>query len=592
MEKFSRIHAAFMFQAVWHFAKERRPYLVGTYIAFLIANTLLLFQPWVVGQTVNTLQLGGDNLVADALYWMLIYGGLMMGFWVFHGSARIVENRTAFRVRRHFYDTLYSKVTALPLGWHQDHHSGSIINRINKAARALFDFTSSQFWYLEIAFRFVGSIVAILIISPVVGVPVLLAAFMVFGVMVLFDRKLVTYYNAENEKEHVFSSAFYDYMGNITTVITLRLEHLTHNELITRLMALFVPFDKANILNEIKWFSLFVFITAIEVAALVGYIWHSVGESGLVMVGTVVALFQYMKQLNYAFTAFAMAYMGLMRAHTDIQAVSPILSAWTAESANKITHTPMPDGWQQLHVKNINFRYADKEKKEHQLTDVTLTLTRGRKIALVGHSGSGKSTLMAILRGLYVSESAVMDVDGLPYKSHLPLMDTSTLVPQEPEIFENTIAYNVTVGLPHTEAERAEAMRIACFDTVLKDLPKGIDTDVREKGVNLSGGQKQRLALSRGVFAARSSSLLLLDEPTSSVDALTEAKIYENMFNAFPHMCVVSSIHRLHLLHMFDEIYYMADGKVIEHGNLQQLLSKKGQFYKVWRAYQKSADVA
>jgi ABC-type multidrug transport system fused ATPase/permease subunit len=581
-----------MFQAVWYFAKERRPYVLGTYGAFLVANLLFMGQPWVVGQTVNTLQTGGDTLLADALWWMGLYGLLMMGFWLFHGPARIIENRTAFRIRYTFYDDFYRKVSHLPLGWHQDHHSGSVINRINKAARALYDFSSSQFWYLEIGFRFIGAIVAMVLIAPIVGVSVLVAALGVFGVMMLFDRKLVTHYDAENEREHVFSSAFYDYMGNISTVITLRLEHLTHAELTRRLMALFLPFDKANVLNEIKWFSLFVFITAIEVAALVGYIWHSVGTNGLVMVGTVVALFQYMKQLNYAFTSFAMAYMQIMRAHTDLQAVQPILKAAESLAPGAFASAPSPQDWQMATVSGVTFRYADKDKKEHQLNNVSLTLRRGEKIALVGHSGAGKSTLMALLRGLYHSDTARLTIDGTAYDNLLPLMGMSTLVPQEPEIFENTIAYNITVGLPHTEAERAEAMRIACFDTVAASLPKGIDTDIREKGINLSGGQKQRLALARGIFAARDSSLLLLDEPTSSVDALTEAKIYNNLFAAFPHMCVVSSIHRLHLLHLFDTIYFMADGQILEHGSLHDLLAQKGHFYHLWQQYQHSAAVS
>ncbi|MBI1364226.1 MAG: ATP-binding cassette domain-containing protein [Proteobacteria bacterium] len=592
MEKFSRIHALYMFQAVWHFAGRRRPYVVGTYLAFLTANTFVLWQPWVVGETVNTLQQGGPTMLMDALYWMAIYGLLMMGFWAFHGPARVIENRTAFQIRRRFYDELYAKVTDLPLQWHQDHHSGSIINRINKGARALYDFSSSQFWYLEIGFRFAGAVVAMLLIAPVVGVPVLLSAVVVFSVMALFDRKLVTYYDAENEREHLFSSAFYDYMGNISTVITLRLEQLTHNELVTRLLSLFGPFDKANVLNEIKWFSLWVFITLIEVCALVGYIWYSVDSHGLVMAGTVVALFQYMKQLNYALTSFAMAYMNLMRGHTDLQAVQPILQAWQALDKTRAQDLPTLRDWQQATVSHINFRYADKEQREHQLQDVTMLLQRGRKIALVGHSGAGKSTLMSILRGLYESETAKLTVDGVAFDSALPLMGISTLVPQEPEIFENTIAYNITVGLPHTDTERAEAMRIACFDTVAADLPKGVETDIREKGVNLSGGQKQRLALARGVFAAKDSSLLLLDEPTSSVDALTEAKIYENLFAAFPDMCVVSSIHRLHLLHMFDEIYFMADGKVLEQGSMNDLLAQRGAFYRLWQEYQKHAASA
>ena len=109
-------------------------------------------------------------------------------------------------------------------------------------------------------------------------------------------------------------------------------------------------------------------------------------------------------------------------------------------------------------------------------------------------------------------------------------MHLSTLIPQDPEIFDNTIEYNITAGLSHRVEDVEIAAEIACFSKVLARLSDGLQTDIKEKGVNLSGGEKQRLALARGVFAARDSSLILLDEPTSSVDPVNEAEIYRNLF--------------------------------------------------------------
>jgi ABC-type multidrug transport system fused ATPase/permease subunit len=98
---------------------------------------------------------------------------------------------------------------------------------------------------------------------------------------------------------------------------------------------------------------------------------------------------------------------------------------------------------------------------------------------------------------------------------------------------------------------------------------------VSERGVNLSGGQMQRLALARGVLAAGRSSMLLLDEPTSSIDPVTEALIYENLFAAFADACIVSSIHRLHLLPRFDVVVLMAEGRVVDAGPLAGLLARQ-----------------
>src|SRR5262249_40885297 len=153
------------------------------------------------------------------------------------------------------------------------------------------------------------------------------------------------------------------------------------------------------------------------------------------------------------------------------------------------------------------------------------------------------------------------------------------------EIFENTVSYNITTGLEYDAAELDEAIKIACFDAVVSRFPGGVETDIREKGVNMSGGEKQRLALARGVFAARESSLLLLDEPTSRVDSQNEMRIYANLFEAFAGCAVISSIHRLHLLPGFDRIYVMHDGRIVEQGTLSELLKMGGRFFAIWQEY-------
>ncbi|MDQ1086306.1 ABC-type multidrug transport system fused ATPase/permease subunit [Siphonobacter sp. SORGH_AS 1065] len=162
------------------------------------------------------------------------------------------------------------------------------------------------------------------------------------------------------------------------------------------------------------------------------------------------------------------------------------------------------------------------------------------------------------------------------------LYDTVTLFPQEPEIFENTIAYNITLGLPFTEETIREVCEIAHFQTVVEQLPQGLESSIQEKGVNLSGGQKQRLALARGILAAQESQVVLLDEPTSSVDPKTEALIYNSMFKAFSDKAIISSLHRLHLLRDFDYVYVMDKGRILEEGSFEFLRKNGQKFNELW----------
>ncbi|MDB5477904.1 MAG: Xenobiotic-transporting ATPase [Alphaproteobacteria bacterium] len=252
--------------------------------------------------------------------------------------------------------------------------------------------------------------------------------------------------------------------------------------------------------------------------------------------------------------------------------------------------TALLKDWSKITVSALDFSYAANASSP-ALDHLSFDFRRGQRIALVGASGAGKSTLMSVLRGLYQAQIGTIYVDGKDFSTVKPLAAISTLIPQDPEIFENTIRYNITLGVEHSDEEILEACRIACFDTVLDDLPNGLDSKINEKGVNLSGGQKQRLALARGIFAIQESSLVLFDEPTSSVDSMTERKMYRNLFAAFPEICLISSIHRLNLLNQFDTIWVMQGGRLVQQGTLDLLLEEKdGPFYGLWRAYEQAGE--
>jgi ABC-type multidrug transport system fused ATPase/permease subunit len=161
----------------------------------------------------------------------------------------------------------------------------------------------------------------------------------------------------------------------------------------------------------------------------------------------------------------------------------------------------------------------------------------------------------------------------------------AVLVPQEPEIFESTVRTNLTLGIARSDEAIARACDIACLAPVLGALPGGLDAAISERGANLSGGQRQRLALARGLLAASRASLILLDEPTSSIDPVTEARIYDGVLAAVPDACVVSSIHRLHLLPRFDSIVLLHAGRVVDTGKLDDLLARQPLFQEMWRGY-------
>jgi ABC-type multidrug transport system fused ATPase/permease subunit len=142
--------------------------------------------------------------------------------------------------------------------------------------------------------------------------------------------------------------------------------------------------------------------------------------------------------------------------------------------------------------------------------------------------------------------------------------------------------------LPHTPEEIKKYTDMAMFTKVIKRLPKKINSSIFEKGVNLSGGEKQRLALSRGLLASIDKQILLLDEPTSSVDSKNEMQIYQNIFTKYKNKTIISSIHRLHLLYLFDRVIFFRNGKIIANGTFQSLLKTSPQFKQLWNKYKRT----
>jgi ABC-type multidrug transport system fused ATPase/permease subunit len=234
--------------------------------------------------------------------------------------------------------------------------------------------------------------------------------------------------------------------------------------------------------------------------------------------------------------------------------------------------------WRTIELAGLTFTHPHSRAEGPTLNDIHLRLRRGERLALVGESGSGKSTLMRVLAGLYLPQHISIRVDGTHAQELHDLHDIATLIPQDAEIFEDTLRQNLTMGEDCPPWALDAAIEAARLKDIIETLPDGIETFIVERGANFSGGQKQRIALARGLIAARDSSVLFLDEPTSNLDPVTEARVHERIFHLFRDACVVSSVHRPHLLSRFDEVVFMEHGRIIDVGTARELESRHPGF--------------
>ncbi len=574
-----------MIGAVWRYGKAWHFSIVGYYIAYILAQGALSASPYAFGRAIDVLQNFEANRLNDVITWLVIGVVVMLLFWVFHGPARVIERNVALKIQQTFRLNVYEQLTRLPLKWHQDHHSGNVITRLNRSSIALHRFAENQFIYIETIIRFLASIGFLMWISLPVGLVSLVCSLLVMITVFLFDRKLIPLYEAENDVENHVGAVLFDYISNMTTVLTLRLGELTHTNLFKRMMAIWPFFRKEVLVNEVKWFTMMMLLSIVQAAILIGYIVHAANSMNAIMIGLVVMIFRYQWELTGVFQDLSIHCGEIVRMDTDVKSIQPIL-----DDIARLAHLPQGAAtarqWHTIEIKDLAFHHAPGMERGQIFDSLDFKVKRGEKIALIGSSGGGKSTLLNLLCGLYTASKVNLKIDGISFDSLEPLQTITTLIPQDPEIFENTIAFNITMDLSGESDEIHHVVKLAGFSNVLEILPQGLETDIREKGLNLSVGQKQRLALARGLFAARFSSLILMDEPTSSVDLPTEKEILSGVINAFPDAALLVSLHRLHLLPKFDSVIMLSDGKVIASGSTVELLNNPGPVRDLWLSYQ------
>ncbi len=229
--------------------------------------------------------------------------------------------------------------------------------------------------------------------------------------------------------------------------------------------------------------------------------------------------------------------------------------------------------------KNVEFSYEKEGKKI--LNGLSIKVNAGETIALVGESGAGKSTAINLVTGFYFANSGALMIDGQDikdidlrsYRKHL------AVVPQNSILFSGTVRENITYGSPKISEEfLQEIIELSCLRDVVDNLPNGLETFVGEHGYNLSGGQRQRISIARALI--RNPRVIIFDEATSSLDTVSEKHIQMAIENLSKNRTTFIVAHRLSTIKNADKIAVIEKGRCIEFGTYDELVAKKGAFYK------------
>ena len=582
-----------LYRDLWLQMKGERRIFLGAVALLICAQVVLLAIPYISGRALNALQLHGTEGFRSAGLWLSLVLVVACGSWLLHGPGRILERRAAIMIRGRMSAMLVQRLFELPLSWHDEHHSGATAHRVQQSSQALAAFAQSQYIYLNSAVRLVGPLIALACVQPVVGLAAVAGFALIITSVFGFDRAMLRLANQENDAERRYAATLIDTLGNTGTVYALRQARAVAARLHRRLLAVFVPLRRAIVLNELKWLTVDLSTRVLNCGLVALFVWLATRSNPATagktfLLGSLYMVWEYAQQAAGVIASIASHFQTFARQHADYA---------SADLIRRSVPRPAPSGspimpWRRMTVRDLTFHHSCRRTDAAARDDapgsegaaalerVSFSLERGKRYALIGASGSGKSTLMRVLAGLYPAERIALTLDDGPTRVSTAetaqlLRTHATLIPQDAEVYEGTLGENLalceSVRGPPAVAAFSGALESACATDFVRSTPAGLGVSVSERAANWSGGQRSRIALARGILAACDSDIVLLDEPTASLDSATEARVYTNLFAAFAGACVISSVHRLSLLGRFDQILVMQEGRLVAQGPPDEL---------------------
>ena len=267
------------------------------------------------------------------------------------------------------------------------------------------------------------------------------------------------------------------------------------------------------------------------------------------------------------------AYYSIKKGSAAAQRVLSILN----KNYNRKSNLPSIRNFKnEIIFKNVSFKHDD----DLNIKNINMHIFKGSKVAIVGESGSGKSTLMELLLQFYVCENGEIIVDG----NNINNIDCQTLfsvATQDVMIFNETIKHNLIIGNNHASSQEIEqAAKDANIHTFISKLENGYSNILKDQGNNLSGGEKQRIGIARALLSK--SPILILDEPTSSLDAESQKNIKNTLNNIDNSKTLIVITHKLKSIEDFDKIIVMKNGEIVEEGNHNMLINKNGEYKKLY----------
>jgi ATP-binding cassette subfamily B protein/subfamily B ATP-binding cassette protein MsbA len=574
-----------------------RSYLRPYFRAFVFALALVVFisalellKPWPLKVIIDHVLTETPVPWAFAHSWssqnllLLACAGLVVVYLLL-GGLRILNDYTTIRIGQKMVNDLrrdlYSQIQRLSLSFHHRHQVGDLLYRLTSDTYAIQTLTmNGLFPVLCSLMLFVGMFLVMIRMDPLLTFLALVVCPILFVFVMI--SPLRGWLIASATRMHQQKSSVFSLVQWAIPALRITQAFTKEEEEHRRFMAL----SQKSLRAELHFYLLQNFYSGtVSVVIAIGtavVIWVGARHvlAGTLTIGALIVFTAYLASLYGAIDSIAQAYGSIQGAKVSLQRVFEIMEV---EAELKEGSRVFPNGGAKGEVtwNEVSFQYIPGQLV---LRHVDLNVRPGQKVAIVGRTGAGKSTLVSLLPRFYDPKSGRVTIDGIDIREFQlkSLRRQIGMVLQPPLVFPLTIRENLIYGRPEaTEEEVVNAARLARIHETIVKFPEGYDTVVGEQGATLSEGEKQRLTIARAILF--NAPILILDEPTSSVDAETEALIMEGLRELTTGRTTFIIAHRLSTVRQADLIIVVRGGRIIEQGTFDGLMRRQGEFAKLYR---------
>lgn len=552
--------------------------------AMLITSALQLIYPLILASIIDHSIPNQD--VAQMFRFGILFIGVVLVSGILTYLQIILLSRLGIKIITEFKGKVFSHLLTLPVDWFNKQPVGELIARVesdSERVKALFS---------ELSIRIIGNVLFFFGVFIVMFIrewritifilPSIIIAIFAYYFLI---RYLSKFYRKIREKYALVTGKITDFVQGMPMIQALNQQDRAVKDLYA---ASYSKYDLEKRVSFTEYGSQSVFMFIFEVLFIILIIRLSAPRiiGGLMTLGTLIVFVDYMFRMIWPLMQISENVMQIQRSFVSLKRILELTELQSEEEL--FTGTKLPTFEQEIRFDHVWFAYKE---DEWILKDVSFTIPKGHKIAMVGASGSGKTTTVSLLCGFYPVQKGQILIDGVPLseiefrawrrKIGLILQDIF-LFPGS--ILENVRVYNDTIP----PAKVAEAINIVQLDEFISGQHLGLDSELAERGQNVSQGEKQLISFARAL--AFKAELIIMDEATASIDPQTEAKIQHSMKNVFSDKTAVVVAHRLTSVLDADEILFYENGEIIHRGTHSQLMQISKEYRKLVELQMLSED--